>query len=139
MDEFYDVEVDMQCVLADGSNTDYPSIPPDEDMEDCDVAVEYSYIVTNTSPNPQTVKKLVQNFNGNDKDLIGDLGSTVLGPVEEVVVTDTVEVEICEYTTFTATTQLIIDGTSNVITCIDTAKYYWKPDKICELDVGITC
>ena len=50
-------------MLADGSNNDWCSIPAVEDMEDCYYVVEYSYIVTNTSPTPQTVRKLVQNFN----------------------------------------------------------------------------
>ena len=65
-------------------------------MEECDVSVEYSFIVTNTSPTPHTGDKLVQNFNRDDKYLIGELGSTVLDPGEESTVTDTVEVDIFE-------------------------------------------
>ena len=47
-----DVEVETECVLADGSNSDCSSIQPDEEPEDCEVVLEYSYIVTNTRPNP---------------------------------------------------------------------------------------
>ena len=65
-------------MLADGSNIECRSIPAAEDLEDCEVLVEYSYIVSNTSPTPQTVDELVRNFNGNDQSLIGELGSTVL-------------------------------------------------------------
>ena len=54
-----DVEVEAECVLADDSNTDCCSIPPAENIEDCEVVVKYSYIVTNTSPKPQTVDKVV--------------------------------------------------------------------------------
>ena len=79
-------------MLVDGSNTDCSLIPPYEDMEDCDFVVEYSYIVSNTRPTPQTVYKLVCNINGNDKDLIGDLVSTLLAPGEDISVTETVEV-----------------------------------------------
>ena len=67
------------------------------------------------------------------------MGSTVLDPGEEVSVNDTVEVDICEYTTFSTTTDVISDKSSNCTPCIDTAEYTWKLDKICELYVGITC
>ena len=53
--------------------------------------------------------------------------------------TETVEVDICEDTTFTTTANIIMYQPLNSISCIDTDKYEWKPDKICELDVGITC
>ena len=56
-------------MLADYSNTDYLSIPPAGDIEDFEVVVECSYIVTTTSIKPQTVEKLVRNFNGNDNDM----------------------------------------------------------------------
>ena len=72
--EFYvekicDVEVETECVLEDGSSTDCHSISSYEEPEDCEFVLEYSYIVTNTSPNLQTVDKLVRNFNVNDDDL----------------------------------------------------------------------
>ena len=78
VEKICDVEVEIECVLADGSNIDCRSIPAAEDLEDCEVLVEYSYIVSNTSPTPQTVDEFVRNFNGNDQSLIGELGSTVL-------------------------------------------------------------
>ena len=78
--------------------------------------------MTNTSQTPNTVEKLVRNFRENDKDMIGDLGITLLAPRKAVVVNDTVEVNICEDTTFTNTTGFIMNEPSNVITCIDTAK-----------------
>ena len=53
--------------------------------------------------------------------------------------TETVELEVCEYTNSTTTTELIIGEPSNGITCIVTAKYYCKPDNICGVDVGIAC
>ena len=46
------VEVEIKCVLADVINTDCRLISPAEDLEYLDVAVEYSYIVTNISPTP---------------------------------------------------------------------------------------
>ena len=52
---------------------------------------------------------------------------------------ETVEVEICEDTTFTNTTSVILDEPSNGNPCTDTAEYEWKKYKICEVDVGITC
>ena len=36
-------------------------------------------------------------------------------------------------------TEVILDETSNDIPCTDTKEYGWIPDKICEVDVGITC
>ena len=57
-------------MFADGSNTDFHLIPLAEDMEDCDVEVEYSYIVNSTILTLHTVEKLVRNFNGNNKDPI---------------------------------------------------------------------
>ena len=36
-------------------------------------------------------------------------------------------------------TEVILDEPSNGIPCIDTAEYEWKPEKTCEVDVGITC
>ena len=48
-------------------------------------------------------------FNGNDKDLLGDMESTVLGRGEEVDVTDSVEVNVCGDTTFVNTTNFITD------------------------------
>ena len=62
----------------------------------------------NTRPAPQTVDKLIWTFNGNDTDLIGDLGSTLLDPGEKVDVTATVEVDICEENIFTTTTEVIM-------------------------------
>ena len=53
--------------------------------------------------------------------------------------TETVEVDICEDTIFATMTEVILDETSNVIPCTDTSEYEWKPEKICEVDVGITC
>ena len=53
--------------------------------------------------------------------------------------TETVEVDICEDTIFANTTEVIWDEPSNGIPCTDTSEYEWKPDKICEVDVGITC
>ena len=53
--------------------------------------------------------------------------------------TDTVEVDICEDTTFTTTTEVILDEPSNGIPCTDKEKYEWKLDKIFEVDVGISC
>ena len=50
--------------------------------------------MTNISLTPETIYKLVRNFNGNDKDMIGDLVSTVFAPGEEVDVTEIVEVDI---------------------------------------------
>ena len=64
-----DVEVESECLLADYSNTYCRSIPLAKDPEDFEVVVEYSYIVNNTSPEPQTVEKVVWNFNGNNNDL----------------------------------------------------------------------
>ena len=47
--------------------------------------------------------------------------------------------DICEETIFTAMAEVILDEPSNGIPCIDTAEYEWKPYKICEVDVVITC
>ena len=70
--------------------------------------------MTNTSPTPETIEKLVQKFVWNDKDILGDLGSKVLHPGEYVDVTETVEVEVCEYITFTTTNEVIMNEPSNV-------------------------
>ena len=70
---------------------------------------------------------------------MGYLGSTVSDPGEEVAVTETVEVDICEETTLTTTTEVIFDEHSNGIPCTDTSEYEWKTDKMREVDVGITC
>ena len=78
------------CVLEYGINYYYRLIPPAEDLEDSGVVVEFSYILRNTRPAPQTVEKLMWAFNGNDKDMIGYLGSTLLDPVENVTVAETV-------------------------------------------------
>ena len=56
-------------MLADDSNTDCCLIPPAKDPEDCEVVVEYNYIVTITILKPQNIDKVVRNFNGNDDDL----------------------------------------------------------------------
>ena len=64
--------------------------------------------MTNTSPTPQTFEKLVRDFNGNYKDLIGDMGRTGLAPGEEVDVTENVEVYISEETNFTNKTEVIM-------------------------------
>ena len=48
-----------ECVLAEYSNIEFRPIPPDEEPEDWEVVVKYSYIVTNTSPKPQNVGKVV--------------------------------------------------------------------------------
>ena len=47
--------------------------------------------------------------------------------------------KICEETTFTTATEVILDEPSNGIPRTKRAEYEWKPDKICEVDVGITC
>ena len=60
VEKICDVEVEIEYVLEDGSNNDWCSIPAAEYLEDCDVAVEYSYIVTNTSPIPQIVEKCIK-------------------------------------------------------------------------------
>ena len=52
---------------------------------------------------------------------------------------ETVEVDTCEDTILTTTTEVILEEPSNGIPCTDTAEYEWKPDNICEVDVGITC
>ena len=57
-----DVEVETECVLADGSNSDCSQIQPDEEPEYCEVVLEYSYIVTNTRPNPQNIDKIGAEF-----------------------------------------------------------------------------
>ena len=36
-------------------------------------------------------------------------------------------------------TEVILNESSNGIVCTDTSEYEWKPDNICEVDVGITC
>ena len=64
-----DVEVEAECVLAYDINTDCSLIPPSEETEECEVVVEYSYIVTNTIPKYQTVDKVMWNFNVNNNDL----------------------------------------------------------------------
>ena len=56
-------------MLANDSSSDYRSIPPYVESEDCEVVVEYYYIVTNTIPKPHTVDKVVQIFDENDNDL----------------------------------------------------------------------
>ena len=53
--------------------------------------------------------------------------------------TETVEVDICEDTIFATTTEVIMYEPSNCIPCTDTAEYERKPEKICEVDVVITC
>ena len=47
--------------------------------------------------------------------------STLLAPVEEVAVTDTLEVYICEDTILTTMTEVILGEPSNGIPCTDTA------------------
>ena len=69
VENIFDVEVETEYVLADDSNNDCHSIPPAEEPEDYEVVVEYSHIVTNIIQKPQTVDKLVPNFNGNDNDI----------------------------------------------------------------------
>ena len=56
-------------MLADDIHTDCSLISPSEEPKDCGVVVEYSYIVTNNIPKPQTITKVVRNFNGDDNDL----------------------------------------------------------------------
>ena len=54
------VEVETECVLADDSNIDCRYIPPSKEPEDCEVVVEYLYLVTNTDPQKtQTIDKVV--------------------------------------------------------------------------------
>ena len=65
----------------------------------------------------------MRNFNGNDKDMIGDMESTVLDSGEAFAVTENMKVDICEDTTFTTMTELIMDEHSNGIPCTDTAEY----------------
>ena len=62
-----------------------------------------------------------------------------MAPGEEVNVNDTMELDMCEDTIITTMTEVILDEPSNGIPCTHTADYEWKPDKICEVDVGITC
>ena len=69
VEKICDVEVEAECLLADDINNDCRLIPPVEYPEDCEVVVEYSYTVTNTSPKHQTVDKVVWNFNGDDNDM----------------------------------------------------------------------
>ena len=46
-------------MLAYGSTTDCRLVLANEDTEDCEVMLEYSYIVTNTIPIPKIVDTLV--------------------------------------------------------------------------------
>ena len=57
---------------------------------------------------------------------MGDMGSAELTPGEAVDVTETAEVDICENTTFTTTTEVILDEPSNSIPCTDTEEHEWK-------------
>ena len=60
-----------------------------------------------------------------------------MAPGEENAVAETVGVDMYEDTIFVTTTDVILDEPSNGIPCIDTSKYECKPDKICEVDVGM--
>ena len=62
-----------------------------------------------------------------------------MAPLEEVSVAEALEVDICGDTVFTTMTEVILGEPSNCIPYIDTTEYEWKPYKICEVDVKITC
>ena len=55
----------------------------------------------------------------------------MLAPGEEVAMNETVEVDICEDSTFTTPTKVILDETSNYTPYIDTEQHECKTDKIC--------
>ena len=59
----------------------------------------------------------------------------MLAPGEEVAMNETVEVDICEDSTFTTPTKVILDETSNYTPYIDTEQHECKTYKICEVDV----
>ena len=107
--------------------------------DDCTVDVKYIYTVTNIGPTTDNNNSLSRTLNGNVKYFTSVLDLTENVPIDDVVTTEIVYIDICqEETTFIVSSDVYATSPSGTI-CEDTAEYEFDVEKICDAEVETEC
>ena len=119
-----EVEVSIVCALASDSDIDCDSIPPAQNEDECIVGLEYIYSVTNVGPDEENIASLKRTLQDVEIDITSDLGiDKELQAGATAVVSEVLEVNICEGTTFVTTVKVEMELPSDGFACEDTSEY----------------